>query len=511
MKKLFLIILLFALNLPVLALTDYEQIIDKNQGVFLTYEDLVQLSMVEKPEGKLKNKLDLQLNTPIIFQPAVTNPVFLHGMILGNFIRVASWNIERGFNISLIENLFLRNTSQSKHESREELEILSNAQIVILNEVDIGLPRTHYQNIVKHLANTLKMGYVFGTEFIEVDPYQLGIKKFTEEEKTFLEEEALRQLDNIEKDKFHGLHGNAILSKFPIIDAKIIRLPECYNWYKKESEKLSALELLRRGTAEQIFSEKVLTELRHGNRIALVTNLKLPNKETLTVVATHLENRCMPECRYKQLEYLLHRLRNIKNPLILAGDFNTTGTDASPTSIKKEVLKKVKNPAYIAKQAILYLTPLSIVQNFALNTANAFRSFKDPTTKDIPILFPNKERLLFDLIKEYRFNDGGAFDTRGIAEKSHGSTGYLSNSNERELKGFKSTFELQKNFGVARFKLDWIFVKPKKLKNSYDKKGSYAFAPHFGRTLKLANRIFGEKISDHDPITVDIPIGEPVN
>ena len=201
----------------------------------------------------------------------------------------------------------------------------------------------------------------------------------------------------------------------------------------------------------------------------------------------------------------------LKNPLILAGDLNTTGTDVSPTSVKKEVLKKVKDPEFIAKQAILSLTPVTFVQNVVLGTVNKVRQFKDPTIRHIPIVFPNKEREIFDLIKEFRFNDGNAFDIRSTSERSSNvGHGLFSNSNERELKGFKATFELERHFGIAKYKLDWIFVKPSNLKNPNDKNSSYTYAPHFGRTLNLINRSFG-KISDHDPIIVDIPVSEPKN
>lgn len=505
-KKIFFIILLLS-NITSVAKAQTNK---QNEGIYINYYDLVELCRGMPQHALLSAKLEKQLNTPIVKQPQEGEEKFLHENSLGDFFRVASWNIERGFNIDKIEKVFSSQiTSNIDEKLQEEIKVLKGASIIVFNEVDIGLPRTKYENIGKRLANTLKMGYVFGTEFIEVDPYQLGIKKFTEEERAFLEDKALKQLDNIDKEKYHGLHGTLILSKYPILNAKIIRLPECYKWYEEESSKLSTLELVRRGAAEKVFSSKVLTELRHGGRMAIASDLLLPNKQKITVIATHLENRCLPECRYKQFEFLLNRLRNIRNPLILAGDLNTTGTDASPTSVKKEVLKKVKDPAFIAKQAILNLTPLTIAQNLILNTTNLLRNFKDPTTKNIPIILPNKERKIFDLLKEFRFNDDGAFDLRGTLEKSYeGKYALLSNSNERDIKGFKPTFELVRSLGVAKYKLDWIFVKPLNLKESNDKEGPYAYSPHFGRTLQSVNRSFDGKISDHDPITVDIPIGE---
>ena len=502
-RNFLLIILLPCLASLALGIAGYEQ----NNGVYLNYYDLVELSQTASPKGELAEKLHNQLSSVIIRQPQALETNFLHDTNLGDFFRVASWNIERGFNVNRIIQIGEYSKDFKTSESlKEELEVFNGASVIILNEVDIGLPRTNYENIVEKIASVYKMGYVFGTEFVEVDPYQLGIRQFTAQEKLFLEDKALKELNNINKEKYFGLHGSAILSKYPILNAKIIRLPKCYDWYLGELAKLSALEFVRRKTAKQIFSEKILTELRHGSRMAIVCDLLLPNNQVITLIATHLENRCIPKCRYMQFEFLLNRLKGIKNPLILGGDFNTTGTDASPVSVKKEVLKLAKDPDFVLNNIIFSITPLTLAQNAILNTANFIKQYKDPTTKHIPIVFPNRERGLFDLLKEFRFNDGGAFDLRGTFEKTYrGHDGLLSNSNERDLKGFETTFELERHFGIAKYKLDWFFIKPLNLKDPNDKIGSYTYAPSFGRTLHELNRCFG-KISDHDPICVDIPV-----
>ena len=35
------------------------------------------------------------------------------------------------------------------------------------------------------------------------------------------------------------------------------------------------------------------------------------------------------------------------------------------------------------------------------------------------------------------------------------------------------------------------------------------FAPHMGRTLKNLNNSIEDRISDHSPVVVDLPLGEP--
>ena len=62
---------------------------------------------------------------------------------------------------------------------------------------------------------------------------------------------------------------------------------------------------------------------------------------------------------------------------------------------------------------------------------------------------------------------------------------------------------------VGKFKLDWIFVKPFALTEPDDDEQPHRFAPHFGRTLKSLNDALEDRISDHAPMMVDLPLGEP--
>lgn len=94
---------------------------------------------------------------------------------------------------------------------------------------------------------------------------------------------------------------------------------------------------------------------------------------------------------------------------------------------------------------------------------------------------------------------------------SNARSGNLADSNERGEKGFIPTSELGKTYGpVGQFKLDWIFVKPGKLTDPHDAHQPYIFAPHFGRTLKELDYSIPDRISDHSPITVDLPLAEPL-
>ena len=115
------------------------------------------------------------------------------------------------------------------------------------------------------------------------------------------------------------------------------------------------------------------------------------------------------------------------------------------------------------------------------------------------------------MLKDFRFEDGGSIDFRGEAARSaNGRQNTLANSNERDGKGFVTTFRLKrpvKFFGT--FKLDWIFVKPVHLFDPSDYEGSYLFAPHRGHTLDAVPAVIEERASDHSPLIVDLPLAEP--
>lgn len=114
-------------------------------------------------------------------------------------------------------------------------------------------------------------------------------------------------------------------------------------------------------------------------------------------------------------------------------------------------------------------------------------------------------------MKEFRFADGNSFDFRGERERSiGGKDDPLANSNERGDKGFVTSFEVERTIAfVGKFKLDWFFVKPVSLTEPYAKDQAHRFAPHFGRTLKALNEATKDRMSDHAPITVDLPLAEP--
>ena len=481
----------------------------------LSFDELIKLSAEKNPENDLNTKLNYVLYNPIVDNSFGKNNVAINNdKNIGDFVRTASWNIDRGLNLDYIKTLFsspeemmkkITDPKVDKLKVAKQIEILRHSDIMVLNEVDIGMPRTDYKNIAEELAKTLGYNYAFGTEFVEVDPAHLGM-----EDNQWSEERILfpGKKYTVDKSKYKGLHGNAILSRFPLKNVRIIRFPAYYDWFGSEKSKVAEIEFIRREAAEKIFREDVIREIRQGSRIALLADVEIPGmKQPVTIIAVHLENRALPEYRYKQIKILLDAIKDIKNPVILAGDFNTTANDASPTSVKREIVKRLEDPQFLAKQILIYAVPYSLAVSTAEEVTDLLRIYKNPAVKNIPVISPNKERKLFLTLQNFMFNDGGKFDFSGNKYKSsNGRANLLANSNQRDIQGFTPTYIFQRPLFIGKYKLDWIFVKPSVSVKESNSNKITEFEPLYGRTLLEMNYAFDKLPSDHSPVTVDLPI-----
>jgi endonuclease/exonuclease/phosphatase family metal-dependent hydrolase len=445
----------------------------------------------------------------------------------GAALRVAYWNIERGISFEDIkaalggpkmiserlEKLDRRPDKEEEARMLDEARMLSQADIIILNEVDWGIKRTGYRHVAKELADTFGMNYAFGVEFVEVDPLTLGFEKLDGVAITGREE--LRANLASDPERTVGLHGNAILSRYPLKNVRIVRFQnQGHDWFEGEKKKVAPLEKGKRKTAELAFLEKVLREVRRGGRMMMLAEIedtKIPGGKA-TIVNAHLEAKTKPSNRRRQLEEILAEIKMIDHPVILAGDLNTSGSDTTPTSIQREVKRRLGSSGFWAQYGIKWATGFGLLYNATLGIINFSRAYSDPTVRSIKFVMKNGEARFFSTLEDFRFDDGGAFDFRGSKGRSaDGREGKLANSNERAAKGFKPTYEPERSFKIARLKLDWIIVKPPGLTNPEDNHGPYAFAPHYGRTLRALNYGLGERISDHNPIIVDLPFVGPSN
>jgi hypothetical protein len=254
-------------------------------------------------------------------------------------------------------------------------------------------------------------------------------------------------------------------------------------------------------------------QVRRGGRNSLIITLDVPDlkEKRLTVAATHLESNASPESRRKEMEELLALVRDVPNPVVVVGDMNTTGGDSSPTSIKRQMYQRLGSASFWTNTGIKYATGVGVLYDVVQRSLNTLKNQDDPTARNVPLVGTNPEAALFGALEDFRFQDGGAFDFRGDKERTiNGTEGTLANSNQRDMKGFATTFEFERALGVVgKLKLDWIFVKAY-VASPRDDHGAYRFAPHFARTLGSINYALPMRLSDHDPISVDLPFGEPV-
>lgn len=189
-------------------------------------------------------------------------------------LRVAAWNAER-----------------LKHHA-PSAALLRGADVVLLTEADIGMARSGNRHTVRDLAEALGMGWAYGVEFVE-----LGLGDARECEW------------HADEDNRVGLHGNAILSRHPLLDPAIIPLDAGGTWFAGRSG----------------------NQRRLGGRMAIAA--RLDAKRPLWLVAAHLESHSDAADRGRQGERLvaaIDRLVPAGAGVVLGGDFNTTEAAGSP-------------------------------------------------------------------------------------------------------------------------------------------------------------------------------------
>jgi endonuclease/exonuclease/phosphatase family metal-dependent hydrolase len=506
-----------------------------SQPELFTYDELVQLSLPQELSYDLAQKLHTITTTPFInneayFGGARPRPLAVNP--LGPALRIALWNIERGLKLDDIKlfltdkDRFVAKVAAERKEARakgkrirnvklenlpHDIETLRAADVWILNEVDWGIKRTHYREVIRELGEMLNMNWAYGVEFLEIDSKQLGTDGFDDGENEQSRQQLLEEF-KVDKTRLRALHGNAVLSRYPIRSAKLIPFTAGYDWFKES--RIRPLEKGKRKAAILI-GEDLLREVRRGQRTMLVVDLDVPAapSHAVTVVSTHLENRAKPKVRKQQMEELLSQIRDITHPVIVAGDLNTTGGNSTPTSVENMLYKRYGSLDFWTTQGAQWATGVGLIYTGAkaVIKLSGIQYRIDPTSANVPGLSPNLERGLFSTIEQFRFADGHAFDFRGIPERTvNERSGTLGDSNQRGNRGFAPTFVAELIWGkvrVAKFKLDWIFVKSD-LKNPRAQEGPYVFAPHFPRTLSDLNNCLPEPISDHSPMTVDLPFNE---
>ena len=183
-------------------------------------------------------------------------------------VRAVHWNIEHGNEYAQVERALLAHAT------------LRDADLVLLNEVDLGMGRSGNRDVAADLARALGRHGVFAPLFLE---------------NTSGRHDDARMAASRENEE--ALFGVAILSRWPIAEARIVELPS--------PERI------------QFDVERMI-----GRHIALVATIERPGAPFVAVSA-HLEVHRTRLHRAAQVRVLAGALRGETRPVILAGDFNT--------------------------------------------------------------------------------------------------------------------------------------------------------------------------------------------
>jgi len=206
-------------------------------------------------------------------------------------IRVVDWNIDRGLKLAEIMD-FLGD---------------SNADVFLLQEVDINAHRTKRINVAQEIARKLRLNYVFGREFVELTQGSKASPAY---------------------------HGQATLSRWKISNSGIIRFQRQSDFWKPRWFKPKL----------QAFQERL------GGRIALVTEIEIQGLSIVTY-NLYLESRSDEDLRLAQLnEVLQHTVTyDPSRLLIVAGDLNlNVAKNQASAGLNRAGFREAVPTAYVA-------------------------------------------------------------------------------------------------------------------------------------------------------------------
>lgn len=188
-------------------------------------------------------------------------------------LRAVAWNIERGIKLERIIHAL------SEHR------FLSGADVLLLTELDYGMARTANRFVAREIAAALRMNLAFA-------PCYLALNKGSGIEA------------HLEGENQQSLHGNALLSRFPLLGAHSLALPN-------GKDKMKGIEK------------------RIGSQHAVVADVAHP-AGMFRAVTLHLDAHSSRAHRHRQMRLLLDHLDTLKPdlPVLIGGDWNTTTHNA---------------------------------------------------------------------------------------------------------------------------------------------------------------------------------------
>jgi endonuclease/exonuclease/phosphatase family metal-dependent hydrolase len=186
-----------------------------------------------------------------------------------NSIRATAWNIERGIRLDGIIHVL------------QEHALIRESDILLLTELDYGMARTRNRFVAREIAEALRFNYVFA-------PCYLALNKGSGVEA------------EVAGANTESLHGNALLSRYPLLRAHSIALPNGKDKLKGKEKRL-------------------------GCQRAVVADVEHP-LGTVRAVSLHLDAHSTQRHRQLQMSLVLDHLERLEPalPVLIGGDWNTS-------------------------------------------------------------------------------------------------------------------------------------------------------------------------------------------
>jgi endonuclease/exonuclease/phosphatase family metal-dependent hydrolase len=217
--------------------------------------------------------------------------------------RFVAWNLERGIEFP------------GQVEALRTHPYLATADVYLLTEADIGMARSENRAVVQEIAHTLGLHYSFAPCYLNLSK-GAGIERKADGENDL------------------GLHGNAVLRRYPIRGVEPIHL--------------------RNGIDKMSGREK-----RLGRQAALAAEIEFPNYRA-TAVTVHLDANSSQAHRCGQMREVVQCLPK-DLPVILGGDWNTSTYNSSRATY-----------AILGFWFRVFMGAENVISNHYLHTENRF-------------------------------------------------------------------------------------------------------------------------------------------
>jgi endonuclease/exonuclease/phosphatase family metal-dependent hydrolase len=185
-------------------------------------------------------------------------------------VRATAWNIERGIRLDEIVRVLGRH------------EVMRGSDVLLLTELDYGMARSGNRHVAREIAEGLGMAYAFAPCYVNLSKGS-GLESGAEGENA------------------EALHGNAVLSRWPIRNAWSIALPNGKDKMRGREKRL-------------------------GSQRAVVCEIEHPAAGRFRAVSLHLDAHSSQAHRARQMKVVLDFVEGLGPalPVVIGGDWNTS-------------------------------------------------------------------------------------------------------------------------------------------------------------------------------------------